>query len=439
MSSDPASRRRSPLRSGRALLCLGLFGCFDSGSSPRAGASAAAGSESWPLRDPRLGAWGEEAARVPSFALRQESRAPKLPDADQHFAQAPTGAAGPFGPGSLLICLAEIYPADRAAPALYRYKLGAPDPSRALRAADWDSLNAPDARVSLRLRGEHPITLYGPEDHWGFYLSVPHIQLQAGDAIEVRLWDRDSASDEFIGEARARFDGALPITLRAPYFALQCRVMPAAQVLRAAAPLLSAVDQRLAQAAAWRPDAQRWELGRILTLELLQRNWVSPNLRYLAGFLGWESPSMRERLGRVAALEAQQQRLRRDLVAELRQRAPGPRATVALGARTLRVTPLGPARAAGSAGVAPGPCAAAAECVVELSTAAPAGDLCAALQLAGLRDDGAFLPAPALDAASAEPCQRAEASAQRLQVRVPAGASLLWVGRDYRGQVLRLY
>ncbi len=238
-----------------------------------------------------LGEWGEDPAKVPGFALRQERRAPKMPDAAAAMADLPARSVARVD-DALLICLTEIYSRNGQEPLFYHYKLGPPDAGRPRLDRDWDQFGGPDALVQVRLRDDPPIMLFGPEDHWGFYFSVPQVRLVRGERFAVRLWDRDSAADasveqgQFIGEDAVTFDGRLPFSLHGAYFAMRCQVMDHAEAARRAAPILARVDAAL-------------DAGELAAVE---SPYGKDSLRYAAGYLGWPDPAIQQRLARIRSL-----------------------------------------------------------------------------------------------------------------------------------------
>ena len=258
----------------------------------------------WPVTDRRLGPWGEDLSVVADFSLPQERRAPKLPDAGDRLAELGPVQLARFDQG-LLICHVEIY-SRNGHDVWYRYKLGDPDAARPRLADDWDRFAGPDVLLQVRLRGADPISLFGPEDHWGFFVSIPRVGLGRGDRLEVRLWDRDglAALDrgdvELIGGGALTWDGQLPLALRGPYFALRCGVLQRPEAERRAAERLATIDARLGEAEqALGAGRDPWQ-----ALNAVTQSYGEASLRYAAGFLGWEDPQIRQRGLRLRRLWA---------------------------------------------------------------------------------------------------------------------------------------
>jgi hypothetical protein len=323
------------------LAFFSLQGCFGGCDDPPAPAKKAldpCGDHDpapWPWRPAAQGMWGEDPKVAPDFCYPQERRAPKMPDAGDHLHRLEARSGATLADATL-ICEIEIYSRHGAAPSFYRYKLGAPPETRPTCSEDWDTFNAPDALVRLRLRDEYPISLFGPEDHWGFFVSVPRISLAPGDKIALKLWDRDSndvysavedAYDaEFMGAAELTWDGKLPIWLRAPFFTATCNAMTSEQALAAARPKLDGLETEIRKAEGWRPDPNVWGFGANPFVSAAEENFeilIDGNFRYPAGFVGWDHPEIQRRLVRRKDVLAKEPLLRRELVASLRDKAAG--------------------------------------------------------------------------------------------------------------------
>ncbi|APR84999.1 Hypothetical protein A7982_10348 [Minicystis rosea] len=387
--------------------------------------------------------WGEDPQTAPDFGYEQERRAPKMPDAGNHLHRLGAEAHASLVDATL-ICEVEIYSRHGRSPTFYRYKLGTPPATRPRCGGDWDTLNAPDALIRLRLRDEYPISLFGPEDHWGFFVSIPRVSLRAGDELALKLWDRDSndvysdAEDvhdaEFMGAAELTWDGRLPIWLHGPFFAAKCNAMSPEQALAAAKPKLSSLEKQLHQAEMWRPNPDVWGFGRNTAVQSLTSNFeilTNATFRYPAGFLGWDHPEIQKRLARRRAVLQEEPLLRRNLVADLQKKAARWKGENALD------TPRGKVRF-GEVSCEGG------DCVVPVVASAPMiRDLCGSavekphLSLAGIDPDGTFTAArielvvPA-DGGAPEivPCTSASPERPEVHLRatVPAAASVLWLG-----------
>lgn len=334
-------RPRSPLeKSGLVgvLLCvLPLAGCqkifslFESINSKKPfDICDGVDPDPWSWRSAQEGLWGEDPPLVPHFGYSQESRAPKMPDADRYMQELGVASEQSFD-DALLICQVEIAPRNGVKPTFYRYKLDTLDLQKQRCDSDWDTLNAPDVLLRFRFRSEYPISLFGPEDHWGFFISIPHIRLARGDELAARLWDRDGFLDavisdpaklEYMGDASLKFDGTVPFELKSNFFKMRCNALPSDQALAKAKPWLDALDGSLAAAETFRPDADKWEFGDQNLSEKATSDFGKGNFRYPAGFLGWAHPEIQRRLKRLDGIEAAGKQLRRDLVSQLLRSAP---------------------------------------------------------------------------------------------------------------------
>lgn len=289
----------------------------------------------WPLRAAADGLWGEDPALPMRAFAPQERRAPKMPDADKFFAKlGPLHDVGTLR-DALLICHVETYSRNHA-PVFYTYKLGAPPDDRPRCEHDWDALAGPDTLLRFRFRDDYPITLFGPEDHVGFFVSIPRVTIAKGDSIRVRIWDRDSgtsyagdfdfARDEYMGEAAGRFDGELPFTLRSPFFIARCNANT--QQRPWAERWLASLDREIELASAWKPERTQIAFGTNLALSA-----ASP--RYAAGILGWDHPDIQARVARLQEIEAADREARLTLARDLATSAP------LLAAATTIATKLG--------------------------------------------------------------------------------------------------
>lgn len=287
--------------------------------------------DEWAWRSVQEGLWGEDPKLVPSFGYSQERRAPKMPDADRLMES--LGAATEQSlDDALLICQVELAPRNGVKPAFYRYKLNTLESQKLRCDSDWDTLNAPDALLRFRFRTDYPIALFGPEDHWGFFISIPHIRLRKGDELTVKLWDRDGFLDaaisdpgklEYMGDASVKFDGTVPFELKSNFFKLRCSALASDQALERAKGWLDALDASLLAAESLRPDADKWEFGEQHLAGKATSDYGRGNFRYPAGFIGWEHPEIQRRLKRLDGIVAADKQLRRDLVLQrLRSAAP---------------------------------------------------------------------------------------------------------------------
>lgn len=279
----------------------------------------------WPWRSDKEGRWGEDPRLIPDFGYPQERRAPKMPDADRYLRDL-RPAQGQALTAGLLICHVEINSRVNRVPSWPEEPgMEAPDPNRPLCKENWDSI-APDVLLRFRFRDEYPISLFGPEDHNRFFISIPRVRLSVGDQLVVKLWDRDSSFSEsvgeFMGEAHLRFDGTLPFTLRSTFFTLECNGMEVDQALARAKWWLEKLDAELERGLSWQPDPDSWNFDKDSFPSRPRSDFFSGNFRYPAGFLGWEHPEIQMRLKRhYESLKLAKAKCH-DLVGKLADRAP---------------------------------------------------------------------------------------------------------------------
>lgn len=302
----------------------------------------------WPITNPDIGQWGEDLHTAPDFGYVQERRAPKMPDGGVYLARIPTRTVQQLD-NALLICHVETYTRNGGKPLFYRYKLGKPNAGRPDCVGDWDFFAGPDLLIKFRLRGEDPISLYGPEDHFGFFISVPRVRLARGDFLEVKLWDRDSTGDsvgaaeedvEYMGYASTTLTGSWPIRLSGPYFTMKCNAMSGVEAERSAASWLAALDDTIHTLETRKPDPKQWDFGeRTMSFDKGEFSFGKGNFRYVAGFLGWDHPTILDRRAKVRRIvDVEWPRKRSEAARLLVKQSPAPGKPMALGGRrgTLR-------------------------------------------------------------------------------------------------------
>lgn len=125
----------------------------------------------------------------------------------------------------------------------------------------WDSFADPDLRIELRAGRSHG-TAWGPENAMTAYVSFAGVTLRTGDAIEVRVWDRDVTGDERIDTLRGRFDGSLPLALSHEATSITCGQLDAARAAREAASALVRAEAALGAVEAATPSLTDAGLGR---------------------------------------------------------------------------------------------------------------------------------------------------------------------------------
>jgi hypothetical protein len=168
------------------------------------------------------------------------------------------------------------------------------------RERDWDAFNGPDLRLRFQFRDE-VVGLFGPDDHWEMFVSIPAVTLRRGDRVQVGVWDRDVMSDQSIGRASAVFAGEFPWRFDARHLRFDCRGADNARARAWAAPWAAQIDAALDRIAAARPDPAASDFGEPVEIEELRNNWRGASrasFRYYAGFLGWRDADVQRRLTR---------------------------------------------------------------------------------------------------------------------------------------------
>lgn len=239
----------------------------------------------------KLGPWGEDPAVVPDYAPAEERRAPKLYDNTKIYRSLQPRDAERLD-DALLVCHARF-------------------------TGSWDFFGAPDVTLRFALGKEPAVKLWGPEDHYDFYVSIPRIRLASGDRVEITAWDRDVTKVEYIGVGRGRYDGHLPLTVTARWFTIECNAVEMDEALRLARPHLDRIDERLATFEAARPDAAVYDYGRPGSDDAIKGRFYVGTMRYAAGAIGWDHPEIRARVERLAAAESAWAERRRATAAAL--------------------------------------------------------------------------------------------------------------------------
>jgi len=256
----------------------------------------------------KLGPWGEDPAVVPDYAPPEERRAPKLYDNTRIYRGLPARDAAELD-DALLVCHARF-------------------------TGSWDFFGAPDVTLRFVLGKQPAVKLWGPEDHYDFYVSIPRIHLRNGDRVEVTAWDRDVTKVEYIGVGRGRFDGHLPLTVTGRWFTIDCNAVEMEEALELARPHLDRIDERIGTLEAARPDAAAWDYGRPGNDGAIKGRFYVGTMRYAAGAIGWDHPEVRARVERLAAAEAAWNARRQPIAAALvAGRRPRGEAVDAYGAR----------------------------------------------------------------------------------------------------------
>lgn len=310
----PTARRARGRRSGVCLL-LAMAACTESApdssrASPYArpvavdgGAPAVAADRRPPRtglplpdgRDPLAPAWVQ--------VLRQDALAWGV---SERLLEDATDAVGELARG-LLLCRVEALPGHTWDPGVGNVlSLG------------FARDEAPDMAVTLAVDDAAEVVRLGEGDHSVTHVAFPGVTLRAGARVRVRVFDRDVAEHDFMGEAHDVWAGRWPLTLRATTFTATCRPAPEGAVRRGAGDSLerfdreaAALERGLARAVSFSPamvPEARFAAGRIA-------------LAGAAAWLGWSHPEVRARAARAEALSERAREALRDALT--RVRSPG--------------------------------------------------------------------------------------------------------------------
>ncbi len=250
-------------------------------------------------------------------------------------------AAGPSEgslEGALVLCRVEAYE---------------PDHGR------WDAFAEPDLRIAVTI-GDRRTVVWGSENASVHVFSIPGVHLRRGQRVTMSVVDRDMTFDEHIGTLRGRFEGSLPLAMRATHLEGECRVAPAALVERNLAASLGPAEGAVSAFESARPDLARADLARPSDIEARRR------LLAAAGWGGWREQRVRALRARFDAAERAFDGEVRRAVSEAHRGAPrvGQPATIAGGgAVTVHAFACG-ARARAIVSEATG-------CIAELAVSSP--------------------------------------------------------------------
>lgn len=252
--------------------------------------------------------FGETPGLVPSWSLPQEARAPKMPDAAERWTSLEAPRTIDTLTNGLLICSVQI--AAKNDPTHFPWGGWHPptngdDSDRpTFTGADWDTMNGPDALIRFRLGSDRAISLWGPENHWAMYVSIPRVTLHRGEAVQIDVWDRDLTENEHISTIDTTFGGTFPWRFEAKWLRFDCRGAPDAEAQAWAAPIGAKIDKIFSALDSGKPEERLdFSAPGLEALKSPLRLFGQPNLRYYAGYLGWESPELQARIHRLAAAE----------------------------------------------------------------------------------------------------------------------------------------
>jgi hypothetical protein len=246
---------------------------------------------------PKLGYWGEDPKLVPWFAPVEERRAPKLPDSGPIWKSLSVDDGRVFADDledALLVCYAEI--SGKCGRRNYAASWVPPSCRD-----DWDWFNGPDALFRFQFGKDAPINLWGAEDHWKMYVSIPRLHMKHGETISVRAWDRDLTTNEYIGRAEAKWNGQELLEIHSRMLTIDCRVMTGEEALAGVGRRLQRIDDDFAAIEkSFQPGA--FDPGVLDDRRRGLQGLSQSSFRYAAGFIGWEHPAIQERIARLPQL-----------------------------------------------------------------------------------------------------------------------------------------
>lgn len=73
--------------------------------------------------------------------------------------------------------------------------------------------NAPDLDVVVAIADEPPALFRGEHNEYSACVAVPLVDLDEGDEVRMRLWDRNPTKDQPLGSIQGSFSGAFPLVV----------------------------------------------------------------------------------------------------------------------------------------------------------------------------------------------------------------------------------
>lgn len=171
---------------------------------------------------------------------------------------------------------------------------------------DWDAPGlfrtnvAPDPSVYVRIDGGPEVRARLAEDTYEGVASVPGVQVRAGTRVDVRVVDRDVASDDPVGAVQLAWTEGPPLVAESGPLTVRCALLPSnrAQEMADASLALAARVLTAAESAPLPVDLlQDVELPAALSLRE-----VRDALRDTASFVGYSAAELQPLLAREDAL-----------------------------------------------------------------------------------------------------------------------------------------
>lgn len=183
-----------------------------------------------------------------------------------------------------------------------------------------DTHKGPDLTLQVRAGGaRRGRNLRGAEDTWAWTMSMPVSELRAGEPIWLRVVDRDTWSDEYLG-ARSLTLRTFPMRWRFEHVRVECRGLPRAHFDHHFRRALGDLDRALDRLTRVIPDVHAPDFGR-------PRAEIGEALRRLRAASAWVTPDDPELAARVALVLAWEEEFSarlRPRLAELRAGLPAP-------------------------------------------------------------------------------------------------------------------
>ncbi len=160
----------------------------------------------------------------------------------------------------------------------------------------WDStgFEAADLLIQFTVGEFWEVSLFGPEDTNRVFFSLARVKLDRGEALSVRLYDRELVGDhERIGDARVVFDGTLPIQMIGPKFRIACKASSPEDLKTLLDQALGKIDQKAPSVQMRiKADARSLDWGYVSGPLPKAQEAVED----AAALVGWEHPEVQRRV-----------------------------------------------------------------------------------------------------------------------------------------------
>jgi hypothetical protein len=189
---------------------------------------------------------------------------------------------------------------------------------RAWSAGKSDTFLGDDLRVTVTLGNAPSVANDGPEDGNRAFVTLPHASLAQGDAVVFHVVDRDTFTDDEIGESASVFKRA-GLQASGALFSVECRALSDTATNNALAQRKRAAESALKRVEAAKLDETRPDLA--LPIERIRE--ARTKITDAAVLVGWSDATVETLLtSHDEAVRALEDR-RATLVADMRRRAEG--------------------------------------------------------------------------------------------------------------------